>query len=135
MIFDVYPVPLIIHGDSNKLSVGFTARNVSVLVKHNRVEAGEILDIYQEVKEHFLSSPLLEISIQISNIEIDLGLPIPRGLVVLNAPSPLLNEDGSYEYIPSVTGGVGPYSFVLDDTLPEGWTFNQATGALSGPPA
>ncbi len=39
-----------------------------------------------------------------------------------------------YEYTPSVSGGVAPYSWSLAGELPAGLTFNQSTGTITGTP-
>jgi hypothetical protein len=61
--------------------------------------------------------------------DLDQSVPPPLESPSLPPAQALLN--GSYNFVPTVSGGEPPYSFALTGTLPVAFTFNSATGGIS----
>lgn len=60
--------------------------------------------------------------------------PVPEPFSISGTPSPIVAGNGSYDFTPTVAGGVGPYVFELTGTLEDGFAFDTSNGHLSRPP-
>lgn len=59
--------------------------------------------------------------------------PVPV-LTISGSPSATARVGEAYSFTPETTGGRAPLVFGLTGTLPDGLSFNTATGAITGTP-
>lgn len=117
MIFDSYHRPLELERRSKTISFG-TAKNVASV-------DGVTLTLQKVIAP--------SIDMETPSFSLAFSRPVPLPLAITNAPETELEPDGSYVYLPDISGGLRPYSFEIDgDTT--GFEFNSQTGRLSRPP-
>lgn len=135
MIFDVFPSKPIVSGTEKEIAVQAQARPVLASAKVNHLFGNgddlEIIRLYEDVE--FGREPV-SIDLGIELLQVDLTNPVPLPLAFISGFVMTENPEGSYIYTPQVVGGAAPYSFQLEEVLPQGWTFDTETGVLTSPP-
>lgn len=132
--FDVYPRDVKLDGENSGTQVTETDRKVVVDTYLDTFTTdGKALELCRVAMQVTIHNPECSITTVPQTHELQLTKQTPEPFVIQSSPDPTINPDGSYDFLPEVTGGVGPYDFVLEGSG-TGFEFNSGTGRLTRPP-
>lgn len=139
MIFDLFPRDLTVIKGAEACYVEYLRAHVAASAPSTDLlpdPQGLKLDLQHRVTpvDMYRYTPSINTG-QATLAVVEVTQPRPYPLVASGIPPTHIEADGSYEFTPVVAGGLGPYSFILEGTLPTGFTFNASTGTLSRQPA
>jgi hypothetical protein len=111
--FDVFPRDVDV---DNEAAVNQVIENPRKIVVETFIETftgGDELVLCRVPAAIMIHNPECELTVWPVEPSMTLTKSVPEPLDVANDPPPHINPDGSYDYVPEVSGGLGPYDFVI----------------------